>query len=206
MKIYGVARSRSTRGLWAAAEANIDCEFVSLNFRAGEHRQASFLAINPAGKVPALVDGDVVLTESGAIVNYIANRYAPDLIPSQMHMRALYDQWSYFCLTELEQPLWTIGKHKFALPAEQRIADIFPTAQWEFQQALKLLSEGLGNSSFILGESFHMVDVLLAETIEWAIRFKQDIPYDNVKSYLARCQDRKGYKAMLEKEERNLNV
>jgi glutathione S-transferase len=108
-------------------------------------KSEAFLKINPAGKVPALQDEDVVLTESAAIVTYLGDKFPnKGLVPAAgTAERGKYNQWSYFALTELEQPLWTIGKHKFAMQEDKRIPAIFDTAAWEFQQALKLLDMGL---------------------------------------------------------------
>src|SRR6185503_2548492 len=75
MKLYEFAFTRSIRARWTLQELGVDFEGVTVNMRAGEHRSSQFLAINPAGKLPALVDGDLVLTESAAIVWYLAEKY-----------------------------------------------------------------------------------------------------------------------------------
>ncbi len=66
MKLYGFGPTRSLRALWALRELDADFEFVPVNLRAGEHRRPAFLRLNPAGKLPVLVDDDLVLTESAA--------------------------------------------------------------------------------------------------------------------------------------------
>ncbi len=105
-------------------------------------------------------------------------------------------------MSELEQPLWTIGKHKFALPKEQRVKDVIPSAQWEYQQALTLFSEGLGNSPYILGESFSAVDILLLQTLQWGLAFQQDLTQDNLVAYFARGTARPAYQRAIEAEAR----
>jgi glutathione S-transferase len=73
---------------------------------AGENRRPEFLALNPAGKVPVRVDGEFVLTESVAIVLYLAEKYAEKkLLPAGVELRAQVNQWLMFTATELEQPL-----------------------------------------------------------------------------------------------------
>ena len=97
---------------------------------------ADYAKINPQGKVPALVDDDLVLTESAAIVNYISRLGThPELLPMTLRQRARYDELCFFVMTELEKPLWTIGKHRFALPEEVRRLDMFNTASFEFNKA-----------------------------------------------------------------------
>ena len=114
--------------------------------------------------------------------------------------RATHDQWSYFALTELEQPLWTQGKHRFAIPAEYRVKEIFPTTVWEFSKALALFSEGLGDNEFILGSKFQVADILLAHTLDWAMAFKNDLEYDNLKNYATRLTSRPAFARSIEKQ------
>src|SRR5687768_17811500 len=66
MKLYGFGPTRSLRALWGLKELGAEFEFIPVNLQAGEHQRPEFLALNPAGKVPVLVDGDFVLTESAA--------------------------------------------------------------------------------------------------------------------------------------------
>jgi Glutathione S-transferase, N-terminal domain len=75
MRLYEFAPTRSIRARWTLQELGIDFESVTVNLVAGENRRPEFLKINPAGRVPVLVDDDLVLTESVAIVLYLAEKY-----------------------------------------------------------------------------------------------------------------------------------
>jgi glutathione S-transferase len=76
LKLYGGARSRASIVQWYLEELGVPYEFVLLNMmEKGEHLQPEFLAINPMGKVPAIVDGDFKLWESGAILLYLAQKH-----------------------------------------------------------------------------------------------------------------------------------
>src|ERR1700731_2320465 len=89
MKLFEFAPTRSIRVRWTLQELEIDFDAATVNLVAGEHRQPAFLKINPAGKVPALVDGDLVLTESVAIVLYLADKYPEKkLVPADPEQRA----------------------------------------------------------------------------------------------------------------------
>lgn len=201
--LYGIPNTRSTRVAWALAEAGIDdYQFSVVDFKSGEQLGDAFRQLNPGCKIPVLVHDELVLTESAAIVNYVANQFCPELMPSSAAEKAHYDRWCYFVLSELEQGLWTIGKHKFALPEEHRVEGIFETASWEFQKALSLLSEGLGEKTFILGEQFSGADILIAHTLLWALAFKQPVEQENLTRYLARAIARPGYQRMLKAEGR----
>ena len=182
LKLYGFGPSRSFRALWALEETGLAFEHIETALRKdatleNSAKHPNYLALNSQGKVPTLVDGDKVLTESVAIVNYIA-RLAPEskLIPTSVSELARYDELSCFILAELEQPLWSKGKHLFALPEEQRIAAMFDTAAFEWAKAVRSLDALLDDSEFALGDQFSAIDILLAQTFNWAQRFEFDVP------------------------------
>lgn len=106
MKLYEFAPTRSIRVRWMLQELEVPFEAITVDMLRGEHRSPWFLAINPAGKLPALIDGDLVLTESMAIVPYLGEKYpGSGLIPTVLSERARFNSWIMFTATELEQPL-----------------------------------------------------------------------------------------------------
>src|SRR3546814_17033104 len=105
-KLYGLGPTRSLRALWARQELDAEFEFVPVNLRAGENRHPDFLRLNPAGKLPVLVDGDLVLTESAAIVLYLAEKYgAGDFMPPTLTGRAQAYPGTLFASPKLENRL-----------------------------------------------------------------------------------------------------
>ena len=201
MKLYGMGKSRSFRALWALEEAGLKYDYVSVAFGSDQENgtaSEAYQALNTQGKVPTLVDGDLVVTESGAILNYIAANSANlTLIPSNsIKKRAKYDEFCCFVLTELEQGLWTNGKHRFALPEAQRIPDILPTANWEFNKAVNSLLKMFDGDGYVLGDEFTMADVLLAHTLSWAESFKFEVP-DELLTYKNKMYYRKSCKKAL---------
>lgn len=203
IKLYGFMRSRSNRPHWALEELEVPYEFYQLDFKKGDNRSDYFLALNPAGKMPVLQDGDFVLTESAAICNYLGEKYPEKgLVPKAgTQEKGLYDQWMFFILSELEQPLWLKGKHTFAIPEKVRVPAILETALWEFEQAVKLASEGLGDKEYMVGDRFTMVDILLAHTIIWATKFEYPVPHENLMNHMKRMTERPAFKRMLECEQ-----
>lgn len=179
--LYGLGPSRSFRCLWALAEAGLEHEFVALELSGTEDggaKSPAYLKINPQGKVPSLKHDDFVLTESAAILNYIDALSGGHFIPSEPQARAKYDEIAFFVLSELEQPLWTTGKHKFAIPEEHRVPEIIKTAQWEFDKALSAFTELVSLNDFVLGDSFTFADILVAQTFNWADRFGFELPVE----------------------------
>lgn len=206
--IYGFPRSRSSRATWMMEELGQDYAFSLVNLPQGGGHAAEFLAVNPAGKVPALQDDDLVLTESGAIITYLGDKFGNrELVPEPgTAQRGKYEQWCYFATTELEQPLWTIGKHTFAIPEEHRVSEIFPTAQWEFQKALDIFSQGLGDKPYILGDQFSAADILLAHTLFWGQAFKQPVNQDNLTAYIDRIKARAPLQRAMSREQEALET
>jgi len=91
LKLYGGARSRASIVQWYLEELEIPYEFVLLDMEAGEHKQPEFLAINPMAKVPAIVDGDFNLWESGEILLYLAEKYGH--LSESLEKRSEITQW-----------------------------------------------------------------------------------------------------------------
>ncbi len=169
MKLYGCPNSRSLRAVWALEEAAAEYQYVLVDLFKGAARTPGVLALNLAGKVPVLVDGELILTESGAIINYVSDKFpASALVPRDMPVRADCLRWMFFATTELEQPLWTIAKHRFALPKDKRVASVEATARWEFAGVAKLLGDAVGAREFICGDAFTGADILLVHTLAWA--------------------------------------
>jgi glutathione S-transferase len=187
MKLYGCPNSRSLRAAWALEEAAAEYEYVLVDLFKGAARTPQFLALNPAGKLPVLVDGNLTLTESGAIIDYVGNRYpASGLVPVDAAARAACLRWMFFATTEFEQPLWTIAKHRFALPKEKRIPAIEDTARWEFAGAAQLLEDALDGREFICGDAFTGADILLGHTLAWARSAKIALDSPRVTAYMDR--------------------
>ena len=179
LKLYGLGPSRSFRCLWALCESQLDFDYIAVVFDAeGENstQSADYLSKNTQGKVPTLEHDGFILTESLAIVNYINSIAEQEFIPNDQQNRAKYDELTSFIVTELEQPLWTNGKHRFALPKDQRVKEIFPTAEFEFAKASKALDQLVNLEGYILADRFTYADIMLAQTINWADRFKFDMP------------------------------
>jgi len=188
LTLFGLPKTRSDRALWALEEKDVPYKFQYVHLGKGEGRTPEFLALNPAGKIPLLVDGNVVISESIAICNYIADRGAGNVIAPAFGTddRAHYDQWCSFAISELEQPLWTMAKHRFALPEEKRVPVIMDTARWEFTVATRILAKGLEGREFILGEKFSAADILLGQTLAWARAFDFATEQPTVDAYADR--------------------
>ena len=168
MQLYEFAPTRSIRARWTLPELGIDFESVVVNLQRGEHRRPEFLRLNPAGKLPVLVDGEVVLNESVAIALYVAGKYPErGLLPTDVVTRAELDRWLLFTVTELEQPLWRITRNTFVYPEEQRLAADVPTASREFKEMAAVVESHLRGREFVVGDTVTVADFVLAYTLDW---------------------------------------
>ena len=168
MKLYGFGATRWLRALWALRELDAEFEFVPVNLLAGEHRCPDFLRLNPAGKIPVLVDGDVTLTESAAIVMYLAEKYRDrGLLPADLGERAQVYRWAMFAVTELEQPLWRITRHTRLYPEDKRLPDDVTLASQEFVAMAAVLDRHMEGRQFIVGDRVTVADCITAYTLDW---------------------------------------
>jgi glutathione S-transferase len=192
MKLYGYRNGRTLRALWALEEVNARYEYVEIDLKRGHHREPAFLALNPAGKVPVLDDDGTVVTESAAICMHLAERHPESglLPPAGTPERTECYRWTSFILTELDAPLWTIAKHRFALPQERRVPAVIETASWEFRNAANVLASALGNRQYLAGAAFSVADILAGHTLLWArsarVPLGSDFPDDYLQRLLAR--------------------
>jgi glutathione S-transferase len=169
MKLYEFPPTRSIRPRWMLQELQVPFESVWVNLIKGEHRNREFLKLNPAGKVPVLVDGDLVLNESVAIVLYLAEKYPEKgFLPTDAKGRAEVDRWLLFTVTELEQPLWRIAKHTSVLPEARRIPADVVLAREDFRDMVPVIEAHLAGHEFVCGDRVTAADFVLAYTLDWA--------------------------------------
>ncbi len=175
LKLYGGARSRASIIQWYLEELAVPYEYVQLDMEAGEHRQQVFLGINPMGKVPAIVDGELQLWESGAILLYLADKYGGVSSPEE---RAQWAQWSLFANA-------TLGPGVFVEANRER----------EMPRLMTPLDEIFSKQPFLLGDSFTVADVAVGSYLNYIpIMLKLDLSdYPHVVKYMQRIAERPAF-------------
>lgn len=169
LKLYGTPPTRVLRVIWLLNELGLEYEQVPVYLMKGEHHQPDFLALNLAAKVPVLVDGDQVITESSAIQLYLAEKYPQaGFIPSTVEERAQMYRWIFFLVTEIEQPLWRIARHTFVYPDEKRIPQDVDMARQECLEMLAVLEQHMKEREFVAGDRLSVADFNAAYTLDWA--------------------------------------
>lgn len=191
MKLYEFGPTRSLRVRWMLQELDVPFEAIQVNLAAGEHKRPEFLKVNPAGKLPAFVDGDLVLNESIAIVLYLADKYAnKGFVPSDLKDRAEYYRWLLFTTNELEQPLWRIARNTNVYPEKERLAADIPLAVRDFTPMAGVVRDHLRGREFVAGDRVTAADFVLAYTLDWANEAKLLGEYPELVHYMERMYGR----------------
>ena len=194
MKLYGSKNSRSLRCTWALEEVGASYDYQHVWLMKGEGQSPAFKAINPAGKIPVLSDGDMTLTESMAIVMYVAEKF-PDaaLMPTDTRQRAEAFRWIFFVVTEIEAHLWAIAQHRFALPEDKRVPAVEATCVWQLQREFRVLEKFLSARPFISGDTFTAADILVTHCLTWALSAKLDGVGQACLAYIERMKQRPAF-------------
>lgn len=207
LTIYGVYRSRATRPLWTALEAG--CAFTHVPvvqaYRAASApgvmttQDPAFLAINPIGQVPVLVDGDLVLTESLAIAQYVAHLYGGALGPRDDAEVALMNQWALFAATAVEGPALEI-QYTLQDAAKSATAEgqgIVAVAAQKLRRPLARLEGHLASRQWLVDDRFTVADICLEECLRYAQGHAELMAeFPATKAWLERCQARPAFQKM----------
>lgn len=181
MKLFWAPRSRSMRALWMMEETGQPYDRVLIDIRRGVQDQPDYRKVNPLGKVPAIEDDGVFISESGAVIAYLADRYPEAGLAPAIGDRARgpYLKWLFFSgviegamlekFAKLELPKSTVGWGSYAL-------------------VIDALDQALADGPWLLGERFTAADVLIGSDIWFAVdQFKVFERRPNFSAYIERC-------------------
>lgn len=187
LKVYGPAMSRIGRITWCAGEAGVPCEAVDIPWSA--LKEANFLAINPNGKSPGFVDGDLKLFESLAINLYIAKKYGTGkLYPTNLEDEARVFQWTLWAASEVEHHVITSLLVKLSISKDVEGAK---AGAEKVKPAMKVLDGYLKTHDWLVGDNFSVADLNVASVVGIAHYGDIDLSYvPNVQAWLNRCISR----------------
>ncbi len=203
LKLYAFARvnkvargnTRDLRVLWTLEELAIPYEIVGLDHPNHDLESPAYRALNPFGQIPAIDDDGVVVTESGAILLYLA-RKTGKLMPRDLAGEAQVLRWSIAALSSVEMPLlslWFINMSggKGTKPSEA-------LRGWG-DMRLEQLDGWLTNRQYIATDEFTVADILMTHVLDAGSTDKGMLkPYPHILAYLARCTDRPAWKKTLD--------
>jgi glutathione S-transferase len=195
MKLYHCKDARSLRALWALEEMGLDYELVNMQFPP-RLTYPGYLDINPMGTVPTLVDGDVTLTESSAMCQYLAEKYGPtELALDVSHPQyGEYLNWLYRSDATLTFPQTLVLRYTRLEPQERRIPQVVADyTQWYYSR-LRSVEMALEGRDYLLGERFTVADIAVGYAVFLGISLGLDEKYKpNTQAYLARLMARPAF-------------
>jgi glutathione S-transferase len=202
LKIYGFSRvnmvargnTRDLRVLWALEEMGMPYEIVGMDHPNHDLDSPAFKAKNPFGQIPVIDDDGVIVTESGAIVLYLA-RKSGTLMPRDLAGEAQVLRWSVAALNTVEMPLlalWFVnmGGGKGTGPSEA-------LRGWS-EQRLGQLDGWLANRQFVATEEFTVADILMTHVLGGGTDQNLLKPCANIRAYRNRCMERQAWKRTFE--------
>lgn len=184
-QVIGTLRSRALRVLWALEELGQPYTLVQAAPRSEVAR-----AHHPEGKVPALVMGATVLTDSVAIVQYLADAHGGLTCPAGTPERGRQDGFTQFAVEQADGPLWLASRHSFVLPEAERLPGMKDAMRADFARGMASLASRLGTGPYLMGERFTVPDLLLGHCAGWAVAAKFALPDGPVGAYLDRVRAR----------------
>ena len=195
LKIYGIAKSRAFRNMWAAAEAGVPYEQVQINWADQTSKSSDFLKINPMGQVPAIEDDGLTLSESMAINLYIAKKYGKGgLYPADIASEAKCWQWTFFAATSIERSMGLVAYNRFGLAPEKRSEAIALENLEALNRPLAVLDAALAKQPYLLGSSFTVADLNVASVFFGLWSNRHDFSATpNIAAWLGRCFERPAF-------------
>lgn len=186
--VIGTVNSRTLRVLWMLEELELPYKHVPAN-----PRSDGVVQFNPAGKVPVLIDDGTPITDSTAILTYLADRHGAMTHTAGTLDRARQDSLTQFLLDEFDAALWLAARHSFVLPEEMRLSAIKNTLRWEFERSQKTLSHRIGEGEFVMGDRMTVPDFILTHCLGWALGAKFPITEARLTAYLDRMRKRPAF-------------
>jgi glutathione S-transferase len=194
MKVFWAPQTRSTRAIWMLEEAGVEYDMELVDIRSPDRNDSDeFLAASPMGKVPAIVDGDVAMSESAAICIYVADRYCPGSLAPAIDepSRGKYLYWTLYTPAVVEPAM----SEKFNKVEANRVR-----SGWgDFDLMIKTFDEGLAGKEWILGEPFSAADVMLGSSAVFMRMFEMLPDTKHIGAYADRCMARPAFQKATEK-------
>jgi len=176
------------------AELGLEYENPKLDMATGEHKKPEYLAINPAGQVPAMVHDGFVVTESAAIVHYLAEKHGPQFFgPMNPESHATLLRWELFVLLQADKYFSTLASKTWGMPAtpEQEA-----TANAMLAKSLPVLEGWLSKNEYLVGAEFTVADVVARSSFLYGEAVQFDLSaFPSIQAWIARCSARPAFAA-----------
>ena len=200
IKLYGISSSRTFRPIWLLEEIGMEYELVPVDFRKDENLSQEYLTINPNGKIPTLIDGELTLYESMAINLYLAKKYGKGLYPYDLDQEALANMWGYWVMTEVEYCLLTVLLHSRVLEKSKRDPERVKRNVKALEKPFNVLNNELDGKRFLINDRFTVADLNVSAVLSWCRPARLNLePWPHLKSWLEQCVSRPAFKRAMRK-------
>ena len=192
IKLYHAPRTRSFRIVWLLEELGLRYEVETMTF---VPPQTAFTQASPFGKFPAIEDGELTMFESGAILEYVIERYGNGrLAPAPgSALRGPYLQWLHFAEATAFPPIGEMVRHTIFKPESERIPAVVADARGRAQVTLGVPEKALGDKDYMIGD-FSGADIMMGFTLVAAkLLGVLDDRFPNLQAYLARLEARPAF-------------
>jgi len=194
LQLYGNLRSRAMRCLWMLEEVGEPYQLIEKSTRADDLQSAEYLRLNPNARIPALVDGEVVLWESMAINLYLAQKYEGPMHCAGPEVLGLSAQWSFWAVLEIEALLLDLLQHRAVLPEFARDASYAERDELLLRKPLGILNDALAGREYLVGNSFTVADLNVASILVWGKIARLDMSiHPQATRWLDGCLGRAAY-------------
>jgi len=196
IKLYHSSGTRGFRVIWLCEELGVDYDVQKVDFSKEYRLSSEWLQINPLGKVPSLEDGELLMSESCAMMQYILDRYGNGRLQPLAGTieHAYFLQWLWFSEATFSRPVGEIVNHRREFPGELGIPDVVKEMQSRIFKCILALDKALKEKPFILGKEFSAADISLGYTLLIAQdRIGESLP-QRVFDYWDSISSRKAFK------------
>ncbi|MEW5849476.1 MAG: glutathione S-transferase family protein [Myxococcota bacterium] len=196
LKLYYAPQTRSTRPRWLLEELGVPYELQRVDLKAGEHKKPDYLKLNPMGFMPTLVDGEMPIFESAAIILHLADKFPEKELapPVGSPERAAYYQWILFGMATFEPAVYDLHKHTVLFPEAERVPHIVEKARARLRQVYGVLEGALAGREYFVGNRFSAADVVMGSVATWSRRLEPTRDFPNVEAYCTRMLERPAFK------------
>ena len=186
--VVGSRTNRTFRVLWALEELGVEYDHKPFAVRSPEALEHS-----PTGKLPALICEGEVITDSAAIITFLADRHGGLTFPAGSVRRAQQDALLHRVNDEIDAVLWTAARHSFILPEAERVPAVKDSLKLEFTRSLDRLMDQI-DGPYLMWDTMTIPDIILAHCGGWAYNAKFPLENEAFKTYTNRLRERDAFK------------
>ena len=196
LKIYHVKGTRAIRVIWLCEELGVPYEIEVVDFSPAYRQSPEWRAKNPTGKVPAMEDGELTMFESGAMVDYVLEKYGDGRLTPEpgSATSALVRQWSWFAEATFARPLGEIVNHNRIAPEGGAVEFVIEDSKERARICIRAIEDVVRDADYLVDNTFSVADIMNGYSLMLAENFGVlDDSFPATQAYFARLGERPGF-------------